>query len=207
MTEKEFKSYLEEIKPHIVISGGYADKSKQEVKDFIKFYKKLTGKIIGEGTCKDCILDAYFHLSLLTQKQIEIMLSQRKYKLKQTKVVFFKGSHYTQANVTDAIAFEMVAFNRSNAANFENPDQLLQDYDLSNSQTISELGNTKKTEKKTEGDGKTVTVTEKTQTKKDEGEKAKMSIDELKVEYEKQKGKKPHWKWDYDTIVKKLNEN
>ena len=129
MTEQEFKDYLKSIHSFINVAKGAINKESKEVQDFISFYTKLTGKKVGEGSCKDCILDAYFELSTKTPNQLKILLMEKSYSLKKNKVVGFGGSHYTKDNMTDAVAFEMVRSNRSNAAHFENPEQLLKDYD------------------------------------------------------------------------------
>lgn len=129
MTEKEFNDYINKVMPFINVPKGHIDKANESVISFINFYQKLTGKKVGEGSCKDCILDALFELKTLTPNQLKNLLMEKNYILKKTKVVGFKGSHYTNANITDAVAFDMVTFSRSNAANFENGEQLLKDYD------------------------------------------------------------------------------
>jgi len=129
MTEKEFKEYLNSIHKFINVAKGAINKESKEVQDFINFYSKLTGKKVGEGSCKDCILDAYFELSTKTPNQLKILLMEKTYKLKKNKVVGFGGSHYTNDNITDEKAFEMIASNRSNAGHFENGEQLLKDFD------------------------------------------------------------------------------
>lgn len=136
MTEQEFKDYLKSIHSFINVAKGAINKESKEVQDFISFYTKLTGKKVGEGSCKDCILDAYFELSTKTPNQLKILLMEKSYSLKKNKVVGFGGSHYTKDNMTDAVAFEMVRSNRSNAAHFENPEQLLKDFDGQNKEKV-----------------------------------------------------------------------
>lgn len=140
MTEQEFKDYLKSIHGFINVAKGEINKESKEVQDFISFYTKLTGKKIGEGSCKDCILDAYFELSTKTPNQLKILLMEKSYSLKKNKVVGFGGSHYTKDNMTDAVAFEMVRSNRSNAAHFETPEQLLKDYDAASAVTVNSAG-------------------------------------------------------------------
>ncbi len=138
MTEQEFKDYLKSIHSFINVAKGAINKESKEVQDFISFYTKLTGKKVGEGSCKDCILDAYFELSTKTPNQLKILLMEKSYSLKKNKVVGFGGSHYTKDNMTDAVAFEMVRSNRSNAAHFENPEQLLKDYDAATVKAVTD---------------------------------------------------------------------
>lgn len=131
MTEIEFKNYLKDLGPVINVPKGKIDKQDKRVTDFISFYKNLTGKKLGEGTCKDCILDAYFELLTLNEKKINTMLTPKKYVIKPGKMIGFKTDHYLNTNITDAIALEMVAADRRNAGNFVNGDELLADYDNS----------------------------------------------------------------------------
>lgn len=102
---------------------------------------------------------------------------EKKYKLKPgakggPRLVGFGGDHYSNVNINDAIAFEMIRSNRSNAGAFENPEQLLQDYDLSISKPVSLPDVKKPVEEKKEvtapvkdADNLTVSVTEKTEDK------------------------------------------
>ena len=129
MTEQEFKDYLKSIHSFINVAKGAINKESKEVQDFISFYTKLTGKKVGEGSCKDCILDAYFELSTKTPNQLKILLMEKTYTLKKNKVVGFGGSHYTNDNITDEVAFKMISQSRSNAGHFENGEQLLKDFD------------------------------------------------------------------------------
>lgn len=153
MTEKEFKEYLNSIHKFINVAKGAINKESKEVQDFINFYSKLTGKKVGEGSCKDCILDAYFELSTKTPNQLKILLMEKTYKLKKNKVVGFGGSHYTNDNITDEVAFKMITQSRSNAGHFENGEQLLNDFDdahkvyFAAEQTVAHKSNIKEEKK------------------------------------------------------------
>jgi hypothetical protein len=54
------------------------------------------------------------------------MTQEKKFKLKRFPVYFGqRHQHYTNVNITDEVALEMVRFSRSTAANFENAEELL----------------------------------------------------------------------------------
>lgn len=134
MTEEKFREKLDSYSEYIVIPKGKIDKSNNKVQEFIQFYYVVTGEKVGDGTCKDCILEAFFKLRTLSNNQLKNLLMQKTYKLKPSnsggvRLVELNGTHYTNANISDDVAFELVKKNRSNAANFENPEILLSDYD------------------------------------------------------------------------------
>ncbi len=131
MTFEQVVELLEEVKPHFK-PNVEVDKENEYVKKFIKAYKVLTGKTVGAGKCKNCVLDAYFELKLKTDKQLKFMTMERKYKLKDNRVVGFKNSHYTNANITDAIALDMVKANANHSRSFVNGSELLKDLEASN---------------------------------------------------------------------------
>ena len=131
MTAQDITDLLNEAQPFIVIPKGDIDKDNEVVRRFINTYREVTGKTLGEGNCKNCILDAFFEWKHKTEKQLIFMTMERKYKLKETRVVGFNNGHYTNANITDVIAFSMVAFNRNHSASFVNGKELLSDYDKS----------------------------------------------------------------------------
>lgn len=131
MTTQEIKQLIEEVKPHLDPSKEI-DKSNDVIQQFIKAYKKVTGKTLGAGNCKNCIMDAFFEWKTMSEKQLEFLTMERKYKIKETRVVGFNNGHYTKANITDEIALEMVAFNRNHANSFDNGDELLADFDEMN---------------------------------------------------------------------------
>ena len=68
--------------------------------------------------CSYCINKAYQKLTNLTIQRFNEMKDQ-KYKLKENQVVYFQHAHYTNANITDEIALEMVRANKANADLFE----------------------------------------------------------------------------------------
>jgi hypothetical protein len=183
MEIKELKDKLAEYRPYIVVSGKEIDKDHEKVKDFIELYHKLTGKRVGEGTCRNCILDAYMDLSMKTENQLKTMIMPSKYKMKEGRVVIFNNTDYTNANMTDEVALQMVAFNTKHAANFLNGDELLKAYN----------GITEKVEVESED------VSDE--------EPTVPTLEELRANYKEIKGKKPHWKWDEATILEKLNED
>lgn len=74
-------------------------------------------------------MDAYFGWKILTDKELIFLTMERKYKLKETRLVGFKNSHYTNANITDEIALDMVKFNRNHSNSFENGKELLEEFD------------------------------------------------------------------------------
>lgn len=186
MSEKEFNDFINKVIPFINVPKGQIDKTNENVIEFVSFYKKLTGKIIGEGSCKDCILDALFELKTLTPNQLKNLLMEKTYKLKPSnnggqRLVGFGGDHYNNGNITDEIAFKMVEAKRSNAANFENQEQLLADYDKSvsvpvNPVVVKEKKEATKATDPAEGASDikvTVKVTEKEPEKKKQGRPSK----------------------------------
>lgn len=158
---EDVKKILDKASPFIVVPRGKIDKSNPVVIEFIAFYEKVTGKKTGQGTCRDCILDAFFELKRMSETQLNILTMDRKFLLKKGKLVFWNNNHYTNANMTDAIAFAMIDSNRRNAAPFENPDALLAAYDASKGEAVKVQTTTKQ-----EG-GKTVSITTKEPEKKE----------------------------------------
>lgn len=190
MEVQELQAKLEEFRPFIVLSGKEIDKGHEKVKEFIELNYKLTGKRVGEGTCKNCIFDAYMELSIKTDEQLKRLIMPSKFKMKEGRVVIFNNTDYTNANMTDEIAMQMVAFNVKHAGNFLNPDEVLKAF------AESRKSKPKKAVKEVEKEAD-ISKTETTA----------LTIDELKEKYKEVKGKKPHWKWDASTIVAKLNED
>lgn len=68
--------------------------------------------------CTFCINKAYQKLTNLTLEKLTEMKDQ-KYKLKAGVVVYFQHTHFTNDNITDDIAQEMVSVNKANADLFE----------------------------------------------------------------------------------------
>jgi hypothetical protein len=193
MSVQELKQKLEGYRPSILVSGKEIDKNDENVKDFIELYRQLTGKVVGEGSCRNCIFDAYMELSMKTDKQLKQLVMPSKYKMREGRVVVFNNTDYTNANMTDEVALEMVGFNVKHAGNFINGDELLSDYKPK-----------KKVESKKEVSEVEIDVDV---VETESGSTEILTPEELKALYKKKKGKKPHWKWDYDTILEKLNED
>jgi len=187
MEISELKDKLNEYRPFIVVSGKEIDKGNEKVQEFIELYAKLTGKRVGEGTCRNCILDAYMDLAMKTENQLKKLLMPSKYKLKEGRVVVFQNTDYTNANITDEVAMKMIAFSSKHAGNFVNGEELLKDY----SELTQEI----------EVIDDAPTVLEELL------EVQEPTLEELRANYKEIKGKKPHWKWDEETILAKLNED
>lgn len=190
MEVQELQAKLEEFRPFIVVSGKEIDKDNEKVKEFIELNYKLTGKRVGEGTCKNCIFDAYMEMAIKTKDQLKRLVMPSKFKMKEGRVVIFNNTDYTNANMTDEVAMQMVAFNSKHAGNFLDPEAVLKAF------AESRKGKPKKEVKEVEKE-----VVE------DVSEETELTLDELKEKYKEVKGKKPHWKWSYDTILSKLNED
>ena len=126
MTLEQVKQLLDDVSPYLNPSVE-VDAEHEQVKRFIKAYKDVTGKTVGTGTCKNCILDAYFEWKIKTDKELIFLTMERKYKLKDNSVVGFNNGHYTNANITDEVSLEMVKDNPKRAKNFVNADELLED--------------------------------------------------------------------------------
>lgn len=137
MTPQDIKDVLDEVAPYLKPSIE-VDKTNEVVKRFIKIYKQVTGKTTGAGQCKNCVVDAYFELKMKTDKELEFMTMERKYKLKESSVVGFNNSHYTNANITDEVALAMIEQNRNHAKSFVNSEALLADFDAA--KVDSEIG-------------------------------------------------------------------
>ncbi len=129
MTPHELQELLTEVGPLIVVPKGQIDREHPTVKRFLDVYRKLKGKRVGDGTCQNCILDAYFELKSLTENQLKFITMERRFKLNENALVYFKHAHYTTANITDEVALEMVKANRGHARSFENGDALLAELD------------------------------------------------------------------------------
>lgn len=67
--------------------------------------------------CGYCINKAYVKLTNLTHQRFTEMKDQ-KYKLKDGIVVYYQHTHFTNANITDDVAEQMVKDNPANADNF-----------------------------------------------------------------------------------------
>lgn len=194
MEVQVLKVELERFRPHIVVSKREIDRNSPEVVEFIELYYKLTGKRVGEGKCRNCILDAYMELSLKNEKQLKRLLMPSKFKLKEGRVVVFNNTDYTNANMTDDVAMKMIEFSAKHAGNFVNPKEVMDAF----------------REKNPVGEQEALPMppqpdedVEKTPEKDEET----LSLEELKAKYKDVKGRKPHWKWDYDRILEKLNED
>ena len=194
MEVQELKDKLDGFQPFIVVHGKEIDKSNEKVKEFIELYYQLTGKRVGDGTCRNCIFDAYMELSIKTKEQLKRLIMPCKFKMKEGRVVIFNNTDYTNANMTDEIAMQMVAFNVKHAGNFLDPEAVLKAF--AESKTSKPKKEVKEIEKEP-----TISKTETVQ------QEELLTLDDLKAKYQEVKGKKPHWKWDYDTIVAKLNED
>lgn len=194
MEVHELQNKLEGYRPFIVVHGKEIDKNNENVKEFIELYYKLTGKRVGEGTCRNCIFDAYMELSIKTKQQLKRLIMPSKFKMKEGRVVIFNNTDYTNANMTDEVAMEMLAFNVKHAGNFLNPEDVLE--------AFSKLGKpkAKKAVKEVEKEVSEEVVDEVS-------EEVELTLDELKEKYKEVKGKKPHWKWDEAKILEKLNED
>lgn len=194
MEVQELQYKLEEFRPFIVVHGKEIDKSNEKVKEFIELYYQLTGKRVGEGTCRNCIFDAYMELSIKTKEQLKRLVMPSKFKLRKGRVVVFSHTDYTNANITDEVAMKMIAFNSKHAGNFENPSEVLAAY------ASIHTGKGTETIIKVEKEPKVDPV-------KTDDEEPTLSLEELKAKYQEVKGKKPHWKWDEAKILEKLNED
>jgi hypothetical protein len=172
MEVNELKEKLDGFRPFIFVSGKEIDRADQNVSEFIELYFKLTGKRVGEGTCKNCIFDAYVELSIKNENQLKRLIMPNKFKLRKGRVVVFNNSDYTNANITDEVAMKMIAFNSKHAGNFENPDEVLAEYYAQRpkvTETVVVVENTKPIEPKKEQPIEQVTVF----TKKRRGRKPK----------------------------------
>jgi hypothetical protein len=126
MNFDELQTVLKTATPFILVRGGQIDKDAPEVIAVTDLYFQLFKKKVGIGTCRNCIFDAFFELKQLTNEKFNFMNQVKQFKLKRFPIYFGpRHGHYTNVNITDEIAIEMVKFNRVNAANFENPDELL----------------------------------------------------------------------------------
>ena len=193
MNVKELKDKLEGYRPSILVSGKEIDKNDENVKEFIEVYYEITGKRVGEGTCRNCIFDAYMELSMKTDKQLKQLVMPSKYKMREGRVVVFNNTDYTNANMTDEVALEMVGFNVKHAGNFINGDELLSDY---------------KPKKKAKAKNAVLEVEGSVKIDEVEADEHDgLTFEEVKQLYKAKKGKKPYWKWSYDTILEKLNED
>lgn len=197
MEVQELKDRLDGFQPFIVVHGKEIDRNNEKVKEFIELYYELTGKRVGEGTCRNCIFDAYMELSIKTKEQLKRLVMPCKFKLLKGRVVVFNNTDYTNANITDEVAMKMIAFNSKHAGNFENPHEVLAAY------ASSHTGKGTETIIKVEKE----TTISKMETVQKEDEEPTLSLEELKAKYQEVKGKKPHWKWDEAKILEKLNED
>lgn len=111
----------------MLVKGGQIDKKHPLILEFIALYKKLTGKTVGQGNCRNCIIDAFFELNQVVKTPNKLEAMTGKHKLK--RMFDFGHRHYTNANMTDELAVKMVRENRRIAAYFENPDALLAEAD------------------------------------------------------------------------------
>lgn len=203
MEVEELKAKLSEFRPFIIVSGKEIDKSNEKVKEFIELYYKLTGKRVGEGSCRNCIFDAYMEISIKTEKQLKLLVMPSKFKMREGRVVVFNNTDYTNANMTDEVALAMVAFNSKHAGNFVNPGELLEAF----SGKMPPKGKEKVIviEKKVEGVKNTYSDV-LNEIEKEESEQPP-TLDELKAAYKEKTGRAAHYKWNYDRLVEKLNEN
>jgi len=127
MTPQDIIDLLDEVKPFLIVPKGKIDKQNETVKKFIKTYQTITGIKLGLGNCQNCLTDAFFNWKTLTEKQLIFLTMERKYKIKETRLIGFNGSHYNNGNITDEIALAMVAANRNHSKGFENGEELLAD--------------------------------------------------------------------------------
>jgi hypothetical protein len=126
MTFEKLQDILQKAKDFVVVAGGAIDKSKPEVIELCDAFFFIYKQKVGVGTCRNCIFDAYFELKQITKQKFNFMTQEKKFKLKRFPVYFGqRHQHYTNVNITDEVALEMVRFSRSTAANFENAEELL----------------------------------------------------------------------------------
>jgi hypothetical protein len=126
MTFEKLQDILQKAKDFVVVAGGAIDKSKPEVIELCDTFFFIYKQKVGVGTCRNCIFDAYFELKQITKEKFNFMTQEKKFKLKRFPVYFGqRHQHYTNVNITDEVALEMVRFSRSTAANFENAEELL----------------------------------------------------------------------------------
>ena len=200
MKVSELRYKLNGFRPFIVVSGKEIDKEHEKVQEFIELYHQLTGKRVGEGTCKNCILDAYMDLSIKTEKQLKQLAMKSKYKLKEGRVIVFQNTDYTNANMTDEVAMKMIAFSSKHAGNFVNGGELLEAYNgLTDEVEVIEDAPTVLQEVLDEG---SVSFEEL-----EDEENELVSLQAARDKYKEAKGKKPHWKWSEEKILAKLNED
>jgi len=190
MKVSELKDKLGEFRPFIVVSGKEIDKGHEKVQEFIELYHQLTGKRVGQGTCRNCILDAYVEISMKNAKQLKQLTMKSKYELKKGRVVVFQNTDYTSANMTDEVALKMIAFSSKHAGNFVNGGELLDAYN--------------EITKEVEVIEDAPTVLEEVL---EEDENELVSLQAARDKYKEVKGKKPHWKWSEEKILAKLNED
>lgn len=190
----ELKEKLDGFRPFIVVGGKEIDKGHPKVKEFIELYFNLTGKRVGEGSCKACVLDAYMELSIKTKEQLNRIVMPCKFKIKKGRVVVFQNTDYTNANITEDVVMKMMAFSTKHAGNFENPDEVVAAYQSLKPSKDAEVVIVVE-------NGATISKTETVQNEQP------LTLEELKAKYLEEKGKKPHYKWNAAKIMEKLNEN
>jgi len=127
MTPQEIIDLLDEVKPFLIVPKGQIDKQNETVRKFIKTYQNITGIELGLGNCQNCLTDAFFNWKTLTENQLIFLTMERKYKVKEERLIGFGGAHYNNGNITDEIALAMVAANRNHSKGFENGEELLAD--------------------------------------------------------------------------------
>lgn len=109
-----------------------AGDSRALIEEVGKVYHQATGKRPRKKGCSVCAEEAVLELELLlNQKQPEMT----QYELKnKNALIYFNFSHYTNATLTDSIVMKMIERNRDNSNLFENPQQVLDDFDSQNPQ-------------------------------------------------------------------------
>lgn len=106
--------------------------SRALIEEVGKVYQLATGKQPRKRGCSVCAEEAILELELLlNQKQPEMTQYQLKNK---NALLYFKRTHYTAATLTDKVVMQMIEQSRDNARLFENPQQVLDDFDSQNPQ-------------------------------------------------------------------------
>ncbi len=106
--------------------------SRALIEEVGKVYHLTTGKRPRKRGCSLCAEEAVMELELLlNQKQPEMT----QYELKNKNALFyFNHTHYTNSTLTDKVVMQMIERSRDNAKLFENPQQVLDDFDSQNPQ-------------------------------------------------------------------------
>ncbi|TZF84514.1 hypothetical protein FW774_05870 [Pedobacter sp. BS3] len=91
------------------LQSRYAELGRREpqtVEQLRKLHLAAFGERL-EKSCGNCITKAYFKISRLTLQNL-IDMSEKQFKLKKDALLSYKGDHYTNANLTDKVAAEVL---------------------------------------------------------------------------------------------------